>query len=140
MEDFILSTCSDDEIQAINLAFKHKKQLAREGITNPLNSRSRCPCHIRWNHSKYSFRNRNYLIPMGGSLVVNVAYTPGEVGDDNGEVHIVSDDPDTPTVMVSLQGRGFDPRPPDIGPEAIARRAGKMDGFVTPPACRSRTE
>jgi hypothetical protein len=48
----------------------------------------------------------SFNVAPGGSQNVSVSYTPGEVGADNGNVAVNSNDPDTATVNVGLTGNG----------------------------------
>ncbi len=48
-------------------------------------------------------------LQAGESLDVPIVYTPGEVGNDNGEFDIESTDPNQPVIMVGLKGSGFTP-------------------------------
>jgi hypothetical protein len=51
-----------------------------------------------------------FTVAPGTSVDVPVDYTPGEGGDDTGSLEIVSDDPDTSLLSVSIAGSGFVPR------------------------------
>ncbi len=50
-----------------------------------------------------------FIVPGGGFVDVPIDYTPGEEGPDSGSLDITSDDPDEPTVTVSLSGEGVAP-------------------------------
>ncbi len=53
-------------------------------------------------------------IDPGGTVDVNVRFTPSSVGTKTGEITIISNDPDEPTISVSVTGRGVQPIAPDI--------------------------
>ncbi|MHB8790139.1 MAG: MopE-related protein [Desulfobulbaceae bacterium] len=55
-----------------------------------------------------------FAIPAGGSRTVTVTYQPVDGGTDNGGLVISSDDPDEPTVSLSLSGTGDAVPTPDI--------------------------
>jgi hypothetical protein len=46
------------------------------------------------------------VVPAGGTVTVNVAFSPKTAGNDTGTVAIASDDPTTPNATVSLTGVG----------------------------------
>jgi hypothetical protein len=50
----------------------------------------------------------SFTVAPVGSQVVSVDYAPGEVGLDEGNLAIASNDPNTPNVDVSLSGNGID--------------------------------
>ncbi|RMF92421.1 MAG: choice-of-anchor D domain-containing protein, partial [Nitrospinota bacterium] len=50
-----------------------------------------------------------FTVAPGASVDVPVDYHPADVGDDTGTLEITSDDPDEPTVSVSLTGTGVPP-------------------------------
>jgi hypothetical protein len=52
----------------------------------------------------------SFTVAPGQSEDVLVNYTPGESGDDAGILEILSDDPDTSSLSVTLAGTGFAPR------------------------------
>ena len=54
------------------------------------------------------------IIPPAGSQVVTLRFTPTAEVTENGDLDIASDDPDQPTVSVSLTGIGGPPPAPDI--------------------------
>ena len=49
-----------------------------------------------------------FNVAPGGSQSVDVTYTPGAAGADTGNIAVNSNDPDTPTVNVTLTGTGVD--------------------------------
>lgn len=61
----------------------------------------------------FAFAGSSTVLPRtlaeGELITVTVDYTPAEVGDDTGMVTILSNDPDTGAVMVSLTGSGYEP-------------------------------
>ena len=50
----------------------------------------------------------SFNVAPGGSQDVSVSYTPGQVGADSGAIAVNSNDPDSPSVDVSLTGNGVD--------------------------------
>jgi hypothetical protein len=57
------------------------------------------------------FFSTPFTVAPGASVDLQVDYTPGETGDDAGALEILSDDPDTSLLSVSIAGSGFAPRP-----------------------------
>jgi hypothetical protein len=55
-----------------------------------------------------------FSIPAGGNQTVTVTYQPLDAGTDNGTLVISSDDPDEPTVSVTLSANGDAVPTPDI--------------------------
>ncbi len=60
-----------------------------------------------------------FNVPPATWIEVWMDYTPGEVGDDSGELQIASNDPDEPIVTVSLSGTGIEAPSPPVTVEAI---------------------
>ena len=52
----------------------------------------------------------SFTVAPGTSVDVLVNYTPGESGDDAGALEILSDDPETSSLLVTMSGAGFAPR------------------------------
>jgi len=47
------------------------------------------------------------VIPAGGSCTIGVKFSPMSLGTHRGELIITSNDPDTPNIVISLEGRGI---------------------------------
>ncbi|HPN38909.1 MAG TPA: choice-of-anchor D domain-containing protein [Melioribacteraceae bacterium] len=63
-------------------------------------------------NSKYTFSGgTNYTIAAGDEKTVTVTFSPIAVGIENGNLTITSDDPDSPTSVVTLTGTGFQTNP-----------------------------
>jgi hypothetical protein len=50
----------------------------------------------------------SFSVTPGGSQIVSVRYTPGELGEDSGNIAVNSNDPDTPSLNVVLTGNGVE--------------------------------
>jgi hypothetical protein len=60
-----------------------------------------------------------FLVPAGGAVDVQVDYTPADIGADSGTLAIESDDPDEPSVSVSLAGSALAAPDIDVSPLAL---------------------
>ena len=63
-----------------------------------------------------------FAVPAGSSVDVVIDYAPSDAGGDSGSLEISSDDPDEPSVMVSLTGAGVPPVAPcdiDVNPLSL---------------------
>jgi hypothetical protein len=49
----------------------------------------------------------NFNIPSGNSAIFNITFTPPAVGTYNGEVSILSNDPDESLINIAVSGTGF---------------------------------
>ncbi len=58
-------------------------------------------------------------IPPRGSCIVDLLFKPQSVGQKNASLDITSNDPDTPTVSVSLTGTGVPPPVINVNPTSI---------------------
>jgi photosystem II stability/assembly factor-like uncharacterized protein len=66
------------------------------------------------NNSQFSVINTT-SVPSGSSMTATVRFTPTSVGSKTAKITIVSNDPDEPSVTVSLYGDGIYPGFVDIG-------------------------
>ncbi len=58
-------------------------------------------------------------IPPGGSCIIDVLFKPQSVGQKSASLDITSNDPDTPTVSVSLTGTGVPPPVISVNPTSV---------------------
>ncbi|UCE18621.1 MAG: serine hydrolase [Gemmatimonadota bacterium] len=59
-------------------------------------------------------------VPPGGEISVMVTYTPSNVGTMEGQLSIISNDPDEPIVIVALQGEGVKPPDISVSPDSLS--------------------
>jgi hypothetical protein len=83
----------------------------------------------------------SFTVDPGASVDVEVEYLPAYLGDDAGALDLISNDPDSPTIVVPLSGSGVDdaeevgdalPNPEldlDIAKLAVRKRAWKRTGM-----------
>jgi len=66
------------------------------------------------------------VLPPGGTLDVQIAFTPGALGAKAATLTIASDDPDEPSVDVALTGAGIDTPTPDVAVTPAAHDYGSV--------------
>jgi hypothetical protein len=78
-----------------------------------------------------SVPNLPFVVSSGGTVNVQVDYTPADSGADSGALAIDSDDPDEPTVSVSLAGTGNAAPDIDANPPVLAFGAVEIASTAT---------
>ncbi|MCK9556885.1 MAG: C25 family cysteine peptidase [Candidatus Cloacimonetes bacterium] len=76
--------------------------------------------------------NMNFTVPAGESLILSIAFRPIEKGDYDAELQIDSDDPDNPSVIVTLSGSSSTSDPNDMVNPVITELRGNYPNPFNP--------
>ncbi|RMF88735.1 MAG: choice-of-anchor D domain-containing protein, partial [Nitrospinota bacterium] len=128
----------DIEVSPLALDFGQVNKLSTKTLTVTIRNRGSVDCSVDFTlggSADFAFNPATPTPPLtlafGTSVDVAIDYTPADVGVDSGTLDISSNDPDTPSVSVSLSGEGLGIPDIDVSPTSLAFGAVRLGTTVT---------